>query len=205
MRITRTTARKVLEVVDAGLVKGLGKPVPGQMCVEAAVCYALGLPHGDEPDCVSPALRSLKIALNDADWSSNAARAAGLRKLAILQLGTAEGFDEKEFFTRVALFVGQTILADCFTELAASHAWTPEHLSDLTAAAAALRTIKTLSELESAARSSRSAAESAALSVEWSVESAERARDKVLAIFAEGVAQILIAMGVQSAKWLGLL
>lgn len=49
-------AKKVLEVVDAGLSSGVGNPIPGQMCVEAAVCYALGLPHGDDPACVSRAL-----------------------------------------------------------------------------------------------------------------------------------------------------
>lgn len=47
MRITRKIAVRVLEVVDAGLVSGVGSPEPGKMCVEAAVCYALGLPHGD--------------------------------------------------------------------------------------------------------------------------------------------------------------
>ena len=53
---TATIAAKVLETVDAGLCSGVGKPVPGEMCVEAAVCYALGLPHSDNPDCVAPAL-----------------------------------------------------------------------------------------------------------------------------------------------------
>ena len=45
--INRKVAKRVLEVVDAGLSSGLGNPKPGEMCVEAAVCYALGLPHGD--------------------------------------------------------------------------------------------------------------------------------------------------------------
>jgi hypothetical protein len=68
--ITAEVAQKVLDVVDAGLVRGVGEPVPGQMCVEAAVCYALGLPHGDDPACVSSALRGLKIRLNDSSlWS----------------------------------------------------------------------------------------------------------------------------------------
>lgn len=71
------------------------------MCVEAAVCYALGLPHGDEPGCVSPVIRALKIRLNDSKWSSNSARARGLRKLAVLQLGTKDGFDNQEFVQRV--------------------------------------------------------------------------------------------------------
>ena len=99
--ITRKNAKKVLEVVDAGLVSGLGIPKPGYMCVEAAVNYALGLPHGDNPDCVAPSLRSLKIRLNDSSWSSPAARAKGLRRLAIAQLGSAGALDEKEFRKRI--------------------------------------------------------------------------------------------------------
>jgi hypothetical protein len=72
--ITESIARKVLEIVDAGLVKGVGNPKAGQMCVEAAVCFALDLPHGDDPQCVSRALRKLKINLNDRNWSSDVAR-----------------------------------------------------------------------------------------------------------------------------------
>ena len=102
MEITREVAKKVLDTVDAGLSYGLGRPVPGEMCVEAAVCYALGLPHGDDPQCVAPALRALKIALNDKHWSSPAARAKGMRRIAIAQLGTAGTLNEKEFVSRVA-------------------------------------------------------------------------------------------------------
>lgn len=100
--ITRDTAIKVLEVVDAGLVSGVGNPIPGQMCVEAAVCYAMGLPHGDDPTCVSRALRSLKIRLNDSNWSSDMARAKGLRRLAVIQLGSKDVLDDKAFAKRVA-------------------------------------------------------------------------------------------------------
>src|SRR6185312_2282467 len=38
--------------------------------------------------CVGAAVRSYKIALNDCHWSSNFARARGMRKLAIAQLGS---------------------------------------------------------------------------------------------------------------------
>ena len=102
IEITKDIAAKVLATVDAGLVSGIGKPVPGQMCVEAAVCFAMGLPHGDEPSCVSPALRRLKINLNDRQWSSNDARAMGLRRLALAQLGSAGALDDREFAKRVA-------------------------------------------------------------------------------------------------------
>ena len=73
ININENVVRKLLTVVDKGLSKGVGKPIPGQMCVEAAVCYALGLPHGDDPQCVANSLRQLKITLNDSYWSSNKA------------------------------------------------------------------------------------------------------------------------------------
>lgn len=69
IEITRDIALQVRDCVDAGLVKGMGEPTPGFMCVEAAVNYVLGRPHGDDPGCVSQPLRRLKIRLNDARWS----------------------------------------------------------------------------------------------------------------------------------------
>jgi hypothetical protein len=106
--ITESIARKVLTTIDAGLVAGKGVPTPGQMCVEAAVCYALGLPHGDNPECVAPALRALKIRLNDSRWSSTVARAQGLRRLGLIQLGSAGHLDEEEFARRCARLAIQT-------------------------------------------------------------------------------------------------
>jgi hypothetical protein len=89
MRITRQQVAKVLAVVDKGLTHGLGDPKPGKMCVEAAVCYAFGESHNDQPRCVDPVVSALKIILNDKDaWPSDKARAKGLRRLAIAQLGT---------------------------------------------------------------------------------------------------------------------
>ena len=62
----------------------------------------MGLPHGDEPTCVSPALRKLKINLNDRNWSSKEARANGLRRLSVIQLGTKDTLDDEEFSRRLA-------------------------------------------------------------------------------------------------------
>lgn len=86
--VTLPLARRVLKTVDAGLVSGLGEPIPGQMCVEAAVNFAFDLPHGDHPPCVGEAVREFKIGINDAKWSSNTARTDGLRRIAVAQLGS---------------------------------------------------------------------------------------------------------------------
>jgi hypothetical protein len=130
--ITEAIARKVVEVVDAGLVNGKGKPIPGQMCVEAAVCFAMGLPHGDNPACVSPALRRLKIALNDRAWSSPQARAQGLRRLAVAQLGSAGVLDDADFRHRV---VDMTIRKAVPVGLRAAARVNPAHALALEAAA----------------------------------------------------------------------
>jgi hypothetical protein len=97
--LTEALVQKLLETVDQGLVAGLGRPRPGEMCVEAAVCYALGLPHGDSAPCVGDAVREFKIRLNDARWSSRQARVRGVRKLAVAHLGSDQ--IDQEAFTRL--------------------------------------------------------------------------------------------------------
>lgn len=89
-------ARRVLQIVDQGLVYGIGKPIPGQMCVEHAVCYAMGVVHSDNPECVHPRVRDAKVELNDMNWSDGKARARGLRRLAVAQLGS-NNIDPYEF------------------------------------------------------------------------------------------------------------
>ena len=71
IKLTKDIARKVLSTVDKGLVNGLGVREEGKMCIEAAVCFALGLPHGDNPPCVGSAVRSFKISLNDQKWPTD--------------------------------------------------------------------------------------------------------------------------------------
>lgn len=83
-------ARKILDLLKHGLTSGLGEQKPGEMCVEAAVCFAFGLPRGDNPPCVGSAVRDYKVRLNDCGWPSNQDRANGMRALALAQLGSNE-------------------------------------------------------------------------------------------------------------------
>ena len=201
-------ARKVLDTVDAGLCSGLGKPILGQMCVEAAVCYAMGLPHGDNPDCVSAAVRALKIGLNDKPWSSNAARAQGLRRLAIAQLGSKGAVDNAEFCKRVSeltirKFVPLALHAAAFIHPDQSHKTALEAAAKQcelegsgsaaeSAVNAANAAWSARSAAESAERSARNAAESAA----WSARSAERSARNAAESAAESAAN-----AAESAAW----
>jgi hypothetical protein len=234
VEITRDVAIKVLEVVDAGLVNGVGRPEPGKMCVEAAVCYAMGLPHGDDPQCVSRALRSLKIRLNDSRWSSNQARAKGLRRLAVAQLGSRDVLDDKEFVRRVAeLAIRQSVpvalraaasihpdsahkakLLDaalkCEREPTKANAIEARDVSR--AAAAAAYAAADADAYAAAAAAAYAAADADAYADAYAYAAAYAAadayaaakRDAVLADFAEGVVQILIDMKAPGCVWLEL-
>jgi hypothetical protein len=209
--INKKLAAKVLSVIDAGLVSGLGTPEPGKMCIEAAVNYALGAPHGDKPACVSPALRDLKINLNDANWSTNAARTKGLRRLGIAQLGSAGVLDEREFTTRVARFAIRTCVPQALRS-AASVAVNDAHKAKLLAHADKCESEPTEANAREAdaaayAAYAADAAANAAYAAAYAASNANaaaaaNARDTSLADFCEGVVQILIEMDAPGCEWL---
>ena len=184
MKITKKIAKKVVETVNAGLCKGVGTPKAGEMCVEAAVCFAMGLPHGDEPPCVSPAIRAVKIALNDSNWSNNAARAKGMVKLAVLQLGTKDNFDDIEFVNRLAeVAISKTVPR--VLRIAASLHPDLKHKEALEQAAIKCEKEKTSDAASYAA--------------------SYAASDKELTAFAIEVENILIDMKVPGVEWLELI
>ena len=227
-----SVARKVLEIVDAGLVRGVGNPVAGEMCVEAAVCFALGLPHGDDPACVSRVLRLLKIRLNDSSWSSDQARAKGLRRLAVAQLGSKDHLDDREFSKRVAELAIRVSVPSALRSAASIHE-DPKHAQALRDAAnkcerdgtraSALEAKKTAAACADAADAADAYAAAAAADADAYAAAAPAAAcayaacaayvadaadaadaDKSLAEFAQGVVQILIAMKAPGCQWLAL-
>ena len=117
MKITPELINKIDEGLSHGLSHGLGKPKPGEMCVEALICNVLGEPHNDKPSCVDPILNRVKIVLNDSRWSSKKARAKGLRNLAILQLGTKDNFNQKEFSEKLVRFTCTDLLPWFFEKM----------------------------------------------------------------------------------------
>jgi hypothetical protein len=215
MEITREIAVKVRDVVAAGLVSGMGEQKPGEMCVEAAVCYALGLPHGDDPGCVSQPLRQLKIRLNDSRWSSPKARADGLRRLALAQLGSAGTLDGTEFVRRI---VEMTIRKAVPVGLRAAVRRIPEHAKALEAAAVrceqeGTRDAADAAYAAAAAYAADAAAYAAANAANAAADAADAAAyaaanaaaaDRVLADYAEWVVQILIDMKAPGCQWLDL-
>lgn len=208
MEITREIAIKVRDTVDAGLVKGVGVQVPGQMCVEAAVCYAMGLPHSDEPPCVAPAIRQLKIQLNDSSWSSDKVRGAGMRRLALAQLGSAGVVDEVDFVRRVVEMTIRRFIPIALRAAASVHP-IAEHKAALEKASVQCEQAMTLKDCEAAGRAASWAGEAAGRAAGRAARDAGEAagwaaQDKLLSDFAEGVVQVLIEMKAPGCQWLDL-
>ena len=111
-------------ILARGLSAGLGQKGK-QVCIEAAICEALNLPHGDDPQCVAIAVRAFKIRLNDSNWSSPEARAAGLRNLGIAQLGSLGVVNDVEFARRMAHATIQVLIPALFRQIFTLD--TPQH------------------------------------------------------------------------------
>ena len=190
MKSTKPTKRivlKILEVLKHGLVKGIGKPQPGQMCVEAAICYAYGLPHGDEPPCVGYAVRAFKVQLNDCNWSSNAARAEGMKLLAIAQLGS-DALDQMAFGKLMFLRSTQTLMPFVFRREAKKLPEAKQH--EMLEWADKCETVTTFEEARETARSASAYA------------SAEN--DELLLLTAKVGLDVLKEMKAPGCKWLSL-
>lgn len=111
MQITKEIVDKLMSLLDFGLVKGAGNGMTDNtFCVEQAVSIAIGEPLNDNPiSCVSEVVAVCKRNLNDCNWSSNTARAEGMRKLAIAQLGS-NVLDSHEFSQRLILNSAKRLL-----------------------------------------------------------------------------------------------
>jgi len=221
-KITKRDARRVLRVVDAGLVNGLGKPEPGHMCVEAAICYALGYEHDDQPQCVAACIRRYKIRINDAKWSSDEARTKGMRRAAIAQLGSS-GINQREWADYVIEQVIRRILPLSLRRAAEKHKdkthaerlieaalrceneGTRESARNAAAAASAAYAAYAASAAAYAASDAYAAyAAAAAADAADAAADAVAYRDNILNIAAEICVEACIKCGTQGSKWLDL-
>ena len=195
VKLNRAVARKVLATVDAGLVKGLGKPVPGQMCVEAAVNYALGRDHGDKPSCVGSAVRAFKIRLNDAAWPTDKDRTEGMRKLAIAQLGSDE-IDQKEFARYVTIETVKRLLP---VTLRFAASLIPKRKDSLEGVAAGCEAVVDLLTARAAARAAQEKANEAR-SYAYAAYAADAAASALASASASASAAVYAAADAAAAK-----
>lgn len=104
-------------ILERGLCIGVGSP-SGQMCIEAAITQAMGLPFSDEPECVTEAVHQFKIRLNDSrQWVSPESRAKALRSLGIAQIGSKGIVSDVEFTKRLSEKIIRKLLPQLFREI----------------------------------------------------------------------------------------
>ena len=202
---TKKHARKIVELLSHGLVSGLGRPEPGQMCVEAAVCYALGLPHDDDPKCVGNAVRWAKIQLNDSGWSSNIARANGMQRIAVAQLGSNE-IDQVAFAQTLAESTIKVIIPMALRS--AASVCKDKHKEALLSAATKCEiegsegAARAASDAANYAAGAAGAARDAARAASYAAGAASDASDAVLIVMAKNIEQALIEHKSPGVKWL---
>jgi hypothetical protein len=177
------------------------------MCVEAAICYALGEPHGDNPSCVGSAIREYKIKINDAQWSSNEARTKGMRRAAIAQLGSQD-IDQAAWTIFVVEQVIRRILSLALR--AAAKKQTKEHREKLEAVALQCEqegTKNAAYAAYAAANAATYAANAATYAAAYAAYAAASAatyaaNDNVLSLAAEICVEACINFKTQGSKWL---
>jgi hypothetical protein len=185
------------------------------------------LSHSDDPGCVSPALRQLKIRLNDANWSSTMARADGLKRLALAQLGSKDVLNDPAFIRRVIDVTIRRVVPISLRAAARVH---PDYATALEACAVQCEQEGTQASCNKArlvvASVFRSTTYAAADAASYAADAASYAAnaasyaayaaaaddtyrlgivsDRVLADYAEWIVEILIDMDAPGVQWLDL-
>jgi hypothetical protein len=107
---------KFAAALTGGLCGELGER-EGRMSIMAAVSKALDLPHGEQPDCVSHAVRWYTMALGCSPrWVSAQSRAAGLRNLGIAGIGS-RGISDGLFSEQITKRTIQILIPKLFREV----------------------------------------------------------------------------------------
>lgn len=117
-KITLTHITNLLKLFECGLVNGAGHGV-NHFCVQQAVHRVMDddLKNHEKSDrppnwCVQERLRGFGIHMNDADgWRDNTARAEGLKRFAIAELGSSK-ISGAEFHKRLAVKIASLFHGD---------------------------------------------------------------------------------------------
>jgi hypothetical protein len=108
--------KKYDKILNRGLCRGMGTRGKN-VCIEAAICQVLGLPHDDDPLCVEDNVRELKIDLNDCQWTSMKARAEGLHDLGLAQLGSKGVVDGTKFLKMVQNKIKKEVIPEIILDV----------------------------------------------------------------------------------------
>jgi hypothetical protein len=175
--ITNEQLAQLNTLFDYGLCSGIGTGKEGEVCVMAAINAVItGDPHSDgDAECVSSAVRSFQIRLNDAAWPSKKERADGMRALAIESIGTKGVLDDVRWTRRVAELFIREQLPDTLRTVAELFKDKPHH-AKLTEAAQRCEDEGSSDAADAAADAADAAADAAAAvaSARWAAVASAR-------------------------------
>lgn len=142
MYVAPEVRKRLIQIGKKGIAFGLSDgPVPGELCIQAAICAAMGEKHGDEPTCVEQPDNRISIAVNDLNWGTNRTRAKYLLPIGLAQLGT-KGEDRLPWLKRVVLGIISLFAADMLKDNGKS--WTKEEVAAVKAIIASPEKINTI-------------------------------------------------------------
>lgn len=99
MEVTETLVRNLIATINPGLARFCNKENPQDKDLRAAIVAALGAEAYWLNSLISPAVAAFDLC--DANWSTDQARAKGLMRLAVAQLGSYGALDQSGFVHNV--------------------------------------------------------------------------------------------------------
>ena len=119
IKLTKQIALKVLESINGALRMGAGNGEGQDVCVMQAIARAVGLPASDDhvEECVGTAVSAFNRRLNDCSWSSDTARAEGMKALGVASIGSNQ-LNQMEFGKLMFVRGTQRLLPFVFREIA---------------------------------------------------------------------------------------
>ena len=169
MTLTLPKLKRLLKTRFKGILKSGQHPQDGEACVRELRACALELPWNDHPDGAeaSPTDRACQV-LNDANWSSDEARAKGCLPLALLtESDAAEGW--------VKAYALETVRVIVPIALRAAASVNPSSASRLEEAALACEAAKNSATARAADAASADAAHAAARAADAAYDDAAHA------------------------------
>jgi hypothetical protein len=116
---TKRIALEVAKSINGALCRGAGSGQSQNVCVMQAIARAVGLPTSNDQveECVGSVVGAFNRKLNDCYWSSDVARAEGMKRLGVASIGSNQ-LNQMEYGKLMFLRGTQKLLPFVFREIA---------------------------------------------------------------------------------------
>lgn len=116
MEVTETLVRNLIATINPGLARFCNKENPQDKDLRAAIVAALGDEAYRLNSLISPVVAAFDLC--DANWSTDQARAKGLMRLAVAQMGSYGALDQSGFVHNVVKIATSHMLPKALRQVA---------------------------------------------------------------------------------------